>query len=341
MLDLAKYRFDDPELRRQLQDALRETYHKGLSEPFFCRLKRGSPEVNDHLFERYHRTLNHYIPWVTKVYPSADKEVIELGCGTGSSTAAFAHFVNHVHAYEISETSVLAARARMRIMGIVNVTLTQVEPHDLLETITERHPAGADVILLFAVLEHMTIAERLETLGMLWKIRFEPEGILIIAETPNRLTYLDYHTSHLPFFHMLPADLAVRYYRNSPREGFKTAIDEAEKIGYEHAKETLTRWGTAVSYHKFELALGPDLDELIVADGDCEEMRALYPRSEEEALLRKYFSTVGVQKPLSFTNHIFNIILRKPGARPHALRQSSSRGSSGCFVGEIERLAAS
>ena len=43
MLDLAKYRFDDPELRRQLQDALRETYHKGLSEPVFCRLKRGSP----------------------------------------------------------------------------------------------------------------------------------------------------------------------------------------------------------------------------------------------------------------------------------------------------------
>jgi SAM-dependent methyltransferase len=318
MLDLAKYRFDEPQLRRQLQDALRQTYHKDLSEPFL-QTQEGISEINDHVFERYHRTLNHYIPWVTKVYPLKDKEVIELGCGTGSSTAAFAHFVKHVHAYEISETSILAAQARMRIMGIVNVTITQVEPHALLKTITERHPTGASVILLFAVLEHMTIAERLETLGELWKI-LEPEGILIVAETPNRLTYLDYHTSHLPFFHMLPEDLAVRYYGNSPREGFKTAIDAAMKLGYEHAKETLTRWGTAVSYHEFELALGPDLEELVVADGDCEEMRALYPYSEEEGLLRKYFSTVGLQKPLSFTNHIFNIILRKP--RPHALRRT-------------------
>lgn len=268
-------------------------------------------DVQDHVFRRYQRTLTYYLPWVTKVLDLSDQEIIEIGCGTGSSTAAFAHFSKHIYAYEVNKTSALAARERMKIMGINNVSVVQEQPESLLETIKSNHSSGVSVILLFAVLEHTTIQERLETLKLCWELLL-PGGILIIAETPNRLTYYDYHTSRLPFFHFLPLDLAVEYYKFSPKEQFKLAIEKSLKSQTQQlAKNSLIRWGNAVSYHEFELALGTNLEELLVADGDCEEMRQLYPVSKEEELLRQYFIEANINQPLAFTNQIFNLIFKR------------------------------
>jgi hypothetical protein len=157
----------------------------------------------------------------------------------------------------------------------------------------------------------MTIQERLKTLKEAWNLLL-PDGILIIAETPNRLTYFDYHTSQLPFFHLLPLELAVNYYENSSRTQFKLAIREQLESGtVAEAKNALVRWGNAVSYHEFEIAFSSSLNDLLIADGDAEEMRNLYPLSTEEKLLQQYFIEARINQPLAFTNQIFNLIFQK------------------------------
>ncbi len=305
-----KYRFDDPQSLREMNDVLKKTYFKyvdeeSLNQPEF------KQDIEDHLFKRYHNTLFNYVPWIMACFDLTNKNIVEIGCGTGSSTAAFARFANHIYAYEIASESLLAARERMRIMGVDNVDIREVTPENILSKIKADNPLGVDVIILFAVLEHMKINERLETLKDCWKL-LKPNGILIIAETPNRLTYYDAHTSWLPFFHMLPEDLGIEYYQKSPRNNFKQAISRSIKdAGIDGGKETLIRWGNGVSFHEFEIAIESDLNDLIINDGNAKEMRAIYPVSPTEELLKSYFEQAQVNQPLTFTHEILNFILQK------------------------------
>ena len=120
-------------------------------------------------------------------------------------------YAGRVDAYDIDNGSVDAARARARILGQENITF-HVEPAaGLLARVRRDHPEGtADVVVLFAVLEHQHPLERLETLSACWGMLREG-GLLVVVETPNRLAYFDPHTSLLPFFSMLPPEIAVRY----------------------------------------------------------------------------------------------------------------------------------
>lgn len=295
----------------ELEKVLRETCYKN-SSPEYLETEEFKNDLQDHIFRRYERTCRHYLPWVEKSIDLGDREFVEIGCGTGSSTAAFASIVKQIYAYEISEISVAAARARMEILGITNASIVRASPTRLLATLQENHRAGVAAILLFAVLEHMTISERIETLKTAWDLLL-PGGVLIVAETPNRLTYRDFHTSWLPFFHMLPLELAVQYCDRSPRYNFKSAMAERESHRMVDRIEALTRWGNGVSFHEFEIAFEMNLADLIVADGDAEEMRSLYPITREEELLQQYFLEANVPQPRSFSNAILNLIFQKPG----------------------------
>jgi S-adenosylmethionine-dependent methyltransferase len=308
--ELVKYKFDDSTRREEMTQALKKTYYKSLGEERL-ESKEIKKDIDDHVFLRYNNTLCHYVPWVIKHFNLQGKDMLEIGSGTGSSTAAFAHFCNQIYAYEIIEKDVEASRERMRIMGINNVNITQVTPENSLSIIKKNHSDGVDVILLFAVLEHMKIKERLEVLSETWKL-LNPNGILIITETPNRLTYYDHHTSWLDFFHMLPEDLAIEYYHKSPREDFKFSLNQAivEK-NISEGIETLIRWGNGVSFHEFEIALNADLNDLIIADGDDSLIRELFPVTLQEELLKDYFIKQKINQPFAFTNGVLNFILQK------------------------------
>jgi len=304
--DIEKFRLEHHRFHVEIEKALRETYFKdyfkGINEQLVEteELRNG---IKDLVFRRYERTLTHYIPWVSRVFDLSDKEIIEIGCG--------AHFAKHIYAYEVSESSTLAAQTRMQIMGINNFSIIQSSPESLLKTLKSNHYSGVSAVLLFAVLEHMTIQERLETLKEAWDLLL-PDGVLIVAETPNRLTYFDYHTSWLPFFHFLPLELAIKYYEKSPRYLFKLAVENQLELGdFGDARDTLIRWGNAVSFHEFEMVFGSNLESLLIADGDAEEMRSLYPQSTEEKLLQQYFIEKNINQPLAFTNQIFNLIFQK------------------------------
>lgn len=276
-------------------------------------------DCNFNLFKRYEDTCNFVIPWVEKrIHLSECKTMVEIGCGTGSSTAAFAQMVQNLAAYEIDGKSLEVARVRLEAMGIENANLVKVNPDNLWKSI-QRDYQQVDSVLLFAVVEHLTISERLETIKNSWDL-LKPGGYLIIVETPNRLAYYDSYTSHLDFFHLLPDELMLKYIDESPRKGFVNSIKQQLERSELEAKTSLYRRGQGVSYHEFELALGEDIDRLIIADGFEEEIIDWFGFTISDRLLQHYWIEKKIEKFIGFTRSVINLILRKPGGESEGLK---------------------
>ena len=107
-----------------------------------------------------------------------------------------------------------------------------------------------DFIIYYAVLEHMTIKERLSSLKQAWDIL--PEGsFLSVIETPNRLWYYDSHTAAMPFYDWLPDELAFYYSKFSERKSFNDSYRELN----DDNMINFLRWGRGASFHEFELAI--------------------------------------------------------------------------------------
>ena len=179
-----------------------------------------------------------------------------------------------------------------------------------------------DVFLMYAVLEHMTIAERLRYLRTCWDL-LRPGGVIVIGDTPNRLTFHTRHTSGIPFYDWLPNRIAVEYASRSPRKRFRDLMQAAASESRKQAVEMLDRWGRGVSFHEFELVLG-DLQGLIIGDGFDEEVLANEPLEYDEELLVSYFVHANIPLPLGFARRNLALILRKPDDRGPAapLRRS-------------------
>jgi Methyltransferase domain len=240
--------------------------------------------------------------------------MIEIGSGTGAKTAAFAQVVERVLACDISEPHVRAARARVEALGLENVVLDTMDAQAFLDRIREEHPGGVGLCLLFAVLEHMTLEERLATLRGSWAA-LRPGGAMVVVETPNRLLPWDWHSSRLPFFNQLPDELALRYYGRSPRRDYVDAIRRGlEEGGEAGGLEALTRQGRGVSYHEFEVALG-DLDPLVVADSYDPEIVEMNPLNRHELELKAFLAREGIDVPIAFSRYWLDLVLRKPEGR--------------------------
>ena len=74
-----------------------------------------------------------------------------------------------------------------------------------------------------------------------------------MIETPNRLWFYDSHTAYLPFFHWLPSEIAIRYCAKCPRPAIAALHEDTSASGILR----LQRWGRGISFHEFELAIGP------------------------------------------------------------------------------------
>lgn len=96
----------------------------------------------------------------TREYFRPDMDVLELGCGTGSTALAHAPFVRHILATDYSESMIGIARDKARAAGIENVTfavqsadgldipdasLDAVMAHNLLHLLADKERVIADV----------------------------------------------------------------------------------------------------------------------------------------------------------------------------------------------------
>ena len=84
---------------------------------------------------------------LTQRYLKADTEVLEIGCGTGSTALVHAAHVAHIRAVDISHEMLEIAREKARNARVNNVTFER----GTLETI-EVAPQSIDVLLALSVL---------------------------------------------------------------------------------------------------------------------------------------------------------------------------------------------
>jgi ubiquinone/menaquinone biosynthesis C-methylase UbiE len=97
---------------------------------------------------------------ITRKYFRPDMEVLEIGCGTGTTAIAHAPFVAHILATDLAPRMIEIAEDKAKAAGINNVTfrassvealdvpdasIDVVMAHNLLHLLEDREPAIADI----------------------------------------------------------------------------------------------------------------------------------------------------------------------------------------------------
>lgn len=249
------------------------------------------------------------IPWLDSVRPIRNARILEIGCGQGTSTVALAEQGAKVTAIDLDDTLLQAAKTRCKIYGL-NVDFHQLNATEVLQFFSG---IEFDIIIFWAVLEHMTLSERM--LAMKDTYDMLPDGGLwCIIGTPNRLHYFDSHTSGLPFFHWLPDDLAILYSKKSRRLEYSDCFNKSEFNSEDI--NLFNRWGRGVSYHEIELAIKPlhELNIISTLQSFTEKkglisnlITKIANRSQYEILLRRKFPDIN---PCFFQPYL-NLIIKK------------------------------
>ncbi|MEO0561307.1 MAG: class I SAM-dependent methyltransferase [Chloroflexota bacterium] len=279
----------------------------------FALAPRNRKSVENVVFRRHDRTLQFVIPWVNAVAPLRGRRVVELGGGSGSSAHAFAHIAESVTSLDIDARALKAYDVRREVFGMTNMNAVLCSPNNILDNLREIWQPG-DIIVMVAVLEHLTVPERIRYLSEMWSM-MTPGDTLVIAETPNRLAYTESHTTGEPFLHLLPDELFFPYLETNTDEDLhqKTAYMGLYRIGeLGNAATNRYRMGMGASYHEFEVALRTDLNGLLVADGFEQPMLRWFPLLTDDRLLMSYFKAKLIYAPVGFTRTVLNLILRKP-----------------------------
>lgn len=110
---------------------------------------------------------------ITREYLQPGMEVVEFGCGTGTTALAHASYVKHIQAVDISAKMIEIARAKAAEAGIQNVDFSQ---SDLLSLPLQ--DSSVDVVLGLNIL-HL-LDDRDETINRAHRI-LKPGGIFITS----------------------------------------------------------------------------------------------------------------------------------------------------------------
>lgn len=245
----------DEEKLEKFKTLLEEEFFKGWREKDKFSEKTFEKDLKTQLYLRLHGNRYNYIPWIDKTVKLKNSNILEIGCGTGSSTVALAEQGAFVTGIDIDESSINIAKERMKIYGLKADFLVG----NCLEIFEQVKDRRFDAIIFYASLEHMLYEERIESLKKYFSI-LSDNSFLIIVETPNRLWYLDEHTSLLPFFNWLPDRLAFDYSKFSQRSNFKELYKEFSDEKFIH----FLRRGRGVSFHEFEIALNSKVEKINV-----------------------------------------------------------------------------
>jgi S-adenosylmethionine-dependent methyltransferase len=232
---------------KALRASIQTHYHRGWRAKERYSEEWYQQDLDDHVWRRLEKDRRIVVPWLNALRRLCGLRVLEVGCGTGSSTVALAEQGAIVTGIDIDADSLAVARDRCRLYK------QQVDLCDanVIATSTLFKAESFDLIIIFACLEHMTFKERIDGLPILWKLLAQ-DGMLAVIETPNRLWFFDWHTSLMPFFNWLPDELAFHYSRFSNLEYFKDDFREpsADKM------LAFSRLGRGASFHEFDVALG-------------------------------------------------------------------------------------
>ncbi len=286
--------------RVELQETLRRHF---FSQPvnYFAATRdeylaspEGQKDMDEHMQGRLTDNRQHVVPWLAASRSLAGCRVLEIGCGTGASTIALAEQGCDIVGVDVNQDNILAAKERCRLYGLEAKFLCA----NAIE-LREHFQTGAfDLIIFFATLEHLTYPERISAMKSTWAM-LQPGSLWCVVETPNRLWWFDGHTACLPFFNWLPDELALDYAPHSGRAFMKSYADAGRD---EAVRLDFARRGRGVSYHEFDLALGPSASLNVISS------LKLYMR--EQSVVRRAISKFA-------TSREFEAFLRTHGPQIH------------------------
>ncbi len=254
---------------RAMQETLIAERFSGPDNTTYLATQARKDELDHQTFGRMQQAKNCLLPWLEQSVTLAGKTVLQIGCGTGSSTVPIAQATKHVVGVDISDNYIRCAQRRCDLLDIDNIDLRAVDSNWLGSEEAYHRAIGdmqPDIIICYAVIEHLLIPERIVALSAMWDTLSVGDH-LVIYETPNRLHWWDWHSSKLPFFEWLPEELASVYYSRSERPGLPKTFqsDRVEELD-DTKVEKMYRWGRGASFHEFDIAIGLDRID-VVADG--------------------------------------------------------------------------
>ena len=242
---------------KKIELSIKKNYHQGWRSEKNYTSEAYAKDLRAHLIGRLDQDRIKYIPWLNKTVKLNGANILEIGCGTGSSTVALAEQGANVTGIDIDEGALKVAKDRC---NIYNVEAT-FKFGNASEVYHDLRNQKFDLIIFYACIEHMIYSERIDCLRKYYDLL--PNGaFLSIVETPNRLWYFDGHTSFLPFFHWLPDNLAFDYSKFSNRINFKEMYHEYSDELFLH----FLRRGRGFSFHELEIALNIPGEKLQVVD---------------------------------------------------------------------------
>lgn len=107
----------------------------------------------------------------TREYLSPDMDVMEFGCGTGSTAIAHAPFVKHILATDLSSRMIEIAQNKAEINGVTNVTFRRATLDDI-----DSPDGGFDAILGMSIL-HL-LDDRDVAIAKVFKL-LKPGGVFV------------------------------------------------------------------------------------------------------------------------------------------------------------------
>jgi 2-polyprenyl-3-methyl-5-hydroxy-6-metoxy-1,4-benzoquinol methylase len=266
----------------------------------FPRIRELLPEA--YYLDRLGSAIFYRMPWLLGLGKELSRlNVVEFGCGQGLKAIPWSRLFRSYLGVDLNAEVIDFARRLARHTRRPNLEFRAGNAADVV-----RHPQAfgitgrIDVVVLYAVVEHLTPPERKQVLGLCRDI-LQDGGLVILCETPNRLIPQDGHSTFLHFFQMLPPEIALEYIKRSPRPDAVAAVSD---------EESLYRWGQGVSYHEFDLWMSDAAGRLpgILTDGWSHWPLCDNPLRRDELALNEYLHVHAPLAPPAFARFWLDMV---------------------------------
>jgi hypothetical protein len=274
-------------------------------------LRRYEPILHDlntdeYNLRRFRSAAFHFIPLLLSLPIDLRRAtMLEIGCGRGLKGLAWGDLLGRYIGIDLAPSEIDLGRALRARAGRAQDELILGDAAAILRREKRFAPSDIHILMLYAVLEHLTPSERIDILAFA-KECYDAGSLVLIAETPNRLIPFDHHSAHKHFLQMLPDELALRHlqrFRDHPLKNLLAATPD-------YAPIALYRSGRGMSYHDFELDFcdGP-LNLHLAADGWHPALLDLQPPIRAEIDLQSYFDDNAIPAPRAFSRAWLDLLL--------------------------------
>ena len=163
--------------RIALRDLLVRDYYSPQFPPGYLDTTEGRLDLWTHLTGRVEVARTTFVPWLDSIRPLEGARVLEIGCGTGGGTVAFAEQGARVLGIEVVPEHLGIARRRCAMYG-VETELVRANGAEMARLLRGR---AFDLVIFLASLEHMTLDERLASIAGAFDL-LAPGGACIVLD---------------------------------------------------------------------------------------------------------------------------------------------------------------